>query len=433
MKLKMWIIFSAITAFLVWQAFNSHWFPHIHTDVNVFYSIIASFFSQESWENINTNAYQPGALWFFLLVFKLIPLPPTPDAFLITMVVVNVVLLLLHFSYFLYLENKWSAFIFAFIALGMGPILFFRFELIVSGLCLLSWHLFSKRKSDLSASFFLGLGSAVKVYPIVLFPFYLAEVLQARAIKKVISRMMAFAAGAVLPMIFYFSTGGSWKEFINSLTFNNLKPISLESFWGNIVTLVQKTAGIPIRPAPAYGINGLYSDIFLKAAMVNLIWVVIFALTICWLLWRFRPNNYKNGIIPFIVLLQFVTLSKTPNPQYMWWIFAFLPLVSLSVFSFRERIIVISSTFCALVLTQILYPLYYSEFLEFYFQQKPEYWWVIGVCALRNLLLILVMIYAFKAALSDRIFLAEVKPIDLKNKRQLSPKPIKKRGGKSGR
>jgi hypothetical protein len=433
MKPKMWFLFAGIITFLLWQAFNPHWFAHIRADINVYHWIISNFISQGSWANVDTNAYQPGALWFFLAVSQLIPSPPAQDVFLNAMVFVNVVLLLLHFSYFLYLGNKWSALIFALIALGMGPIIFFRFELLVSGLCLFSWHLFSKRNSDLFASFFLGLGSAVKIYPVVLFPFYLAEGLQAKAIGKVLSNIMAFAAGAVLPIIFYFATGGSWNDFNRSLSFNNLKPISLESFWGNIVTLVQKTAGIPIRPAPAYGVNGLYSDIFLDAHLVNAIWVVIFSLTVLWLLWKFRPNNYRNAVIPFVILLQFVTLSKTPNPQYMWWIFVFLPLVPLSLFSFSGKIIVLSSTFGSLALTQILYPLYYSEFLAFYLNRDRTYWWALAVCILRNLLLILLTIYAFKAALSQDMSLAEAGPNNLKNTKNYSSKPIKKRGRKRGR
>jgi hypothetical protein len=433
MKLKMWLFFAAITVFLLWQAFNAHWFAHIHTDINVFWWISSTFCSQGSWAHIDTNAYQPGALWFFLGVSQLTPAALTRDGFLFAMVLANIVLLLLHFTYFLYLGNKWSAFIFSLIALGMGPIIFFRFELLVSALCLLSWHLFSKRNSDLSASFVLGLGSAVKIYPVVLFPFYLAEVLQAKAIGKVVSRITAFAAGVALPVVMYFATDGSWNELFKSLSFNNLKPISLESFWGNIITLIQKAGGMPVRPAPAYGINGLYSDIFLNAQIVNQIWIVIFSLTVLWLLWKFRPNNYRNVLIPFIVLLQFVALSKTPNPQYMWWIFVFLPLVPLSLFSFRERIIVLASTFCSLVLTQILYPLFYSEFLAFYFTQNRDYWWVFGVCSLRNLLLILIMIYAFKAASSECLVSAKVGSRDIQNEKPFSPKPMKKGGKKRGR
>ena len=156
MKVKSWIFFAVITVILVWQAWNPHWFTHIYTDVSMYHRIIHAFSLQGSWANVNTNAYQPGALWFFWVVAKFIPFPPTLDAFMMAFVFMNVVLLVLHFSYFLYFKNNGAAFVFTLIALGMGPILFFRFELLVSGLCLLSWHLFTKRESDRSAAFFLG-------------------------------------------------------------------------------------------------------------------------------------------------------------------------------------------------------------------------------------------------------------------------------------
>ena len=138
---------------------------------------------------------------------------------------------------------------------------------------------------------------------------------------------MAFAAGAVLPIALYLGMKGSWKELLNSLSFNSLKPISLESFWGNIITLVHKSSGIPIRLVPKFGVNGLHSDIFLNAPKVDLIWVVLSSLTVIWLLWRFWPSHYRNHIIRSSAIRDSFQNSKSTIPVVVPCVFAHSPFV----------------------------------------------------------------------------------------------------------
>jgi len=84
-----------------------------------------------------------------------------------------------------------------------------------------------------------------------------------------------------------------------------------------------------------------------------------------------------NWNVPLVIMLLFLVFSKNLNPQYMWWFMAILP------FTRPSRLIVVL-TFAAALLNQLVFPIFYTAFVDNFFQQNQSYW-IFYLLVLRNL------------------------------------------------
>lgn len=371
---------------LVWQAYHPWWRPHLQTDA-VAYQIQALHFRQTgSWAGLQ-QWYQPAALWFFVLISYLAWPPTHFDHFLAAVIGLNVVLIAAHFYFFARHGHRYSTLFFALILLAFGPIVLYRFELLATLLVIWSWHFWQRRQVPL-AGFLLGLAVAVKVYPIVLLPLFLAESIRTKDWRHGLSLLIWVVEGIALPTAALFLFGSSLADILAGVLFHDFKPVGLEGAWGSFITLVQMALDIPIRMTPGFGVHGLTSDLpLLTNDFLNQVWLIPYSLVFAVVLWLFRRRGYTDPLLALLLLFVFVLFAKVLNFHYILWYLVFLPVVPLFWYRRWEWTLILVLVSLSLVLSQIVYPLYFTEFLEWYYGHT-EYSIFFTIAVVRNLLLV---------------------------------------------
>ncbi len=316
--------------------------------------------------------------------------PRSYDAFLTTIVLLNAFILLLYFVFF-YCGHGHSGAVFALVLLCTGPIVLFRFEPLVAAVTLVAWYLFFKHRWEVAPCFLLGLATIIKVYPVILMPVFLFESMRERRLRALLTGLCAFSIGVALPLVLYSALGGSVEGFMKSVAFHKHKGVLLEGLWANIIVFLQYVAGQPLRVVSNWGIHGLLPDLpVLGLAFFNWFWVLPYTVLMGLLFSTGKEREQMGAFVPFIVILQFVLFSKTPNPQYLWWFVVFFPMIPAGFFMRRERWAATALLACTLILTQVFYPVYYSEFLDFFRKGTPNYF-IFTVNVLRNVCMVLLL------------------------------------------
>lgn len=383
-----WIFLGVVLLILLGQAYHPLWRSHLQVDV-VTYQLRAMHFEQHgSWAGMAYNEYQPGALWYFVLLGWLTSAPEQFDAFLTTTVLANLALITAHFYFFKRHGHPYAPYFFLFILLATGPILFFRFELLVSLIVLWSWYYFAQKKWSTSA-WLLGLAVAIKLYPVVLLPLLVAEAIRNKNWRKFVPAVAWFMFGLLGPVMLLLLFGASLDSIKAGIDFHNLKPVGPEGIWGSTITLLQSWLDIPLRITPGYGVHGLTSDLpFLSNDLLNQAWLFPYGVVLIAIIWLSRRPGYTDPGFAFFLLFIFVLFAKVLNPQYVWWYMVFLPLISWYWYQRTSWMIVLLTVGASLVLTQWVYPLHYSEFLN-WLNGKDSSPTLFYVSVLRNVLLVL--------------------------------------------
>ncbi len=389
-KYELWLLMAVALGAVLFLAYHPWWWPHLQVDVVTFQSRAVHWLTQGSWENLGYNEYQPGALWYFAAMAALTPTPQAFDAFLATFVLVNLLLLFLHALYFYRLYSPAAVRVFLVIAVATGPILLYRFELLVSLLVLLAWHFFTKHKHAAAAAL-LGFSTAMKVYPVLLFIPILAQSMRQRLFRQAVISILAFSLGLLIPVGGLVLAGSSVAEISAALEFHQLKPIGLEGLWGEALVFSHLLTDTPLNITPGYGVHGLSSNwpIF-SSSFLNLVWLIPVGIILVLFFFKYRPAEYTDPLIPFLLLLVFVVASKVVNPQYLWWFVVFLPMLQPARFGRELWSIVLLCAIGALVLTQVVYPLNYTEFLAWFYQPE-ENSQLFFLSVVRNILLIAIL------------------------------------------
>jgi hypothetical protein len=364
-SLTTWLLLPAVLGILVFQAYHPLWRSHLQVDVVTFQLRAAHFLDTGSWANLGYNEYQPGALWFFVLLGRLTPAVHSFDAFLTATVLGNAALLAAHFVFFARFGPRYAPVVFLVLALAAGPILFFRFELLVSLIVLVAWLLHRYRAFS-TAAFLIGVAVAIKVYPGVLLPFVLLAAARER-ISIGVQAGGAFVLGAAIPALSYLALGGSGTALLEALRFHQLKPVGLEGVVGTSIMLLQWVVDVPLRITPGFGVHGFTSDLpLLSNSVLEMLWVFPAGLLFLGIAWRFWRRGLAHPAFAFGLLLVFVILAKVLNPQYLWWFVVFLPWIPRAWWGTLRWRAVVAVSVASLVMTQVVYPVYYSEYLAWF-------------------------------------------------------------------
>jgi hypothetical protein len=190
---------------------------------------------------------------------------------------------------------------------------------------------------------------------------------------------------------------GTLTGLVRSLEFHQRKPVGLEGVWADIVMALQNVAGLPVRITPGYGVQGLTSDLpVLTNRVLNDIWLLPYGIVL-WLIWRSRHQHlFRTPLLPFTILMVFVVFAKVLNPQYLWWFVSFAPLVGRQTVGGWRWLVVIVLLGITAGLSQLVYPLHYSEFLNWFRTGAGSSVWF-TVTVIRNALLLIVTIAAVVA------------------------------------
>jgi hypothetical protein len=384
-----WIVLIFSTAALLWMlwtmAWDPRWLGHLRIDPLVFHTRAVSFLEHASWEKTGTNEYQPGALWYFVAAASGLEDPRHFDAFLQALFVANSLLLCLHILLAAVFGGKHSPWILLILAAASGPILLYRFELLVSLLVLVGW-LFWRSGHFNACGFFMGLAMATKIYPVLIAPLLLGNSWLAGKSRKAASTLIAWGAGLFGMVLSLAVFGAQSRELMSAIRFHFDKPIGIDGFLGSLIPVLQNLLGIPLRMAPRNGIHGFDSDLgVLPTAALGWLWLPI-AMAVILLIFRSQNKTlFPNAGGLFVLFGVYVGLGKLMAPQYTWWAISLLPFVPEGWLSKKEWCAVMLLLVSSLLIGQFVYPLNYSEFIES-FSKSPLENRLFWINALKNLL-----------------------------------------------
>ncbi len=397
------IILSYLFLFLVvitllLLATHPAYYPHLQTDVFVFYQRTSFFISNFYLTNLTGNEYPPGAMLFFILTSPLLLINNSFETYKLVLFIANFILIFFLSVIYIKFTKAENIIIFAIILLFTGPIIFFRFDLLVVALVALSFYLWKEKKTALSL-FLLSFATLIKVYPIIFIPYLLILSYKNNGLNQIVKNFLIYLLGIIfLVSLYLFIFQADIKNLYYSLNYHTLKPIGLESVWATIIMLITYFKnGTNFQIITSEGIWGISSNLQIAPLwLYNYIWIVPLALLHLWFIKKIN-NKLLNFDIKFclINILLFLLFSKVIAPQYILWFSLLLPLVDIKNLIFKtEWIINLFLILLIVFLYQYIYPLNYSEWLNM-FKLNMGIAPLFLINALRNFLLVLLAVRLF--------------------------------------
>jgi hypothetical protein len=380
-----------VSAFaLYWGAWHPWWYNHAVVDPIVYWNRAGHYFNAGwSWHDLGLNEYPPGALWFFALVMLISGTEPL-EYFLGHLMVFNILLLGVHIFLARIFVSERAAWVMLFLGVLVGPILLHRFELLVSLLVLCAWLRWRAGNFGWGA-FFLGLATATKVYPLLLAPLLGVAALRKKGFLGGAQVLAAWVAGVTLPAGLLYLGGSNLGDMVSSFRFHLDKPFGVEGLLGSGIPIMQWLAGIPLRMAPRNGVHGFDVDLPAGSAFaMEWLWLPVI-LAMLWGILRLPRSEYcASAPALFVLFGWYVLLGKLTTPQYAWWALPFLALTPrewMPQATWRGILFLVTA---ALLGSQVVYPVFYSEFLQ-EFAGNPLEGRIFWINAIKNLLWLVVL------------------------------------------
>lgn len=392
------IIFVIATVVLVsYLAYRPEWHAELMGDPKYYYSLANYFFNHYSLLGFKDPiAYPPAANVFFLSMGLIFPWSSSFSTYETTLVIMNILFLLaLALIYWKFNHSLTSLVVFGLLMISAGPLILFRFDLLVVLLTALAIVSFHKSRSYL-AVFYLALATMAKIFPVVLLPYFLLLILKKQngfknAFKIGCLYLLTILVSLIAYMYFFGDPPSSVAAMLN---YNFTKSVHIESPLGSLLTLITIISNRPwphtlnfinglfVLP-PEYLLGHLRIYRFTNSASLIFIYVLIF------LTWKQLKKIEVATCLTIILTL--LVASQVVSPQYLIWPFFLVPLIGATWFSTLRWKINLVLICLAFLLTQYVYPLNYPDFIfNFYYGGKESA--VFWVNLFRNLCLILLAI-----------------------------------------
>ncbi len=374
-KIALLFLAQLVLTIIFLQSHNPVWRGHLEVDVYNYYTKQVEVFLQSfSFINLQNNEILPGTLIFLFtpLLFNLFGTASlTYLNYLMSFLLVNILLLFLHLYLYFSQRPLINSYLYLILLLALGPILLFRFELMVSLLVLLGFLAYKKKKTYLSF-FLLGFAVSLKVYPIIFLPYLLLLLFFKKQYKKIFLSLSFFFIALMAAALSFFILGGNLEQLATSLSFHAKKPISIESTYGVVLTAKSLlTAGKPPALIGGYGVWGIV-DRLNNSVWLN--WYWIFSLLGFYIFLYFKNFFHlqvKAGIFMLLGIL-FLIFSKNLHPQYLFWFMSFIPLLKTSKKYFFDYLIIFFIAVIIALINQFIYPILYSQFLDQFYNQGHQ-------------------------------------------------------------
>lgn len=363
-------IIAIVTFLLVfWAARLPLWSAHLQVDVWISWLRVSHYFENgRTFAGMMGNEILPATLMYILAPVGLIPVGwLSYQTYLPATLILNMIPLGITW----YLVNNRKMFL-SFLLL-LGPILLFRFDGVVTLLLIGAFIAFNKSARGVSGAL-LGIATGMKVFPILFFPYLILILLKTKSYMEIGRFIASFLSALVLPVLIFLWMGGSLIQVQSALSFHSQKLISIESIPGSLITgygLLVTGSPPPLIPG-----NGIWSvpgphEIF------NKIWLIPIAILYIFIL--IRPVYIKRfeWWVPISLMLTFLVFSKNLNPQYVWWFMVLLPFVNPGKWVWGLTLVVALTN-------QLVYPVFYTTFIEDFYRSNQEYW-IYFVLLARNL------------------------------------------------
>jgi hypothetical protein len=254
-----------------------------------------------------------------------------------------------------------------------GPIVANRFDIAVA-LVMAAFMCCLVRRSWWQAGVVLGIGFALKLTPIILFPLVLVLM---RKRLHMLTTAIAFAFAAVAPFLPHLMRAGSAVGFVFS--YHGKRPLQIESILSTPYLLRQVLGLGTVAVRSSYGSQGIVAPGTSTLAALSP-WLMATGLTMLYgFLWRRRRQLRASwGDLPTAALalvLVCVCTSKVLSPQFLVWIFPLVALVAAGKRSAHKQIGIL--LLVVILLTQVEFPSSYWGLVAL----KP---WPVALVASRN-------------------------------------------------
>jgi uncharacterized membrane protein len=259
--------------------------------------------------------------------------------------------------------------------LALGPLALHRYDLYAAAFAIGAVAALVHGRRQLGFVV-LGLGTAAKIFPIVLVPLAYLQVARAAGVREARRGLAAFAvalAVVVLPFV-ALSPGGVWF----SIRRQTGRALQLETLGSSVLLVAHAIGDYAMHPrfgSGSWNLAGTLPDVLagLQTALQLLAWllvVVVFA----------RGNRGREQLLvgAAAAVAVWVLLGKVLSPQYLLWL---VPLVALCVGRKPTKLAFPVGLLAAIGLTRAVYPGRYDELIRL--DALP-----IALLAARNALLI---------------------------------------------
>lgn len=389
---------------LYWQGYNHLWRGHLEIDTWNYFLKIEDFIKTGSFFTAIGNEILPATTMFIFLPSLFIRWHP----FLYSNYLMSffmVVFLVLGLHWYLVQKNSsfWQTLMFLSLLLIFGPINLFRFDGLAAFLVVLGLILFRQDRFGL-AGLFLGLTTAVKIYPIIFLPYLLLIFFSRRQFKSMSIFLLIFGLAIINPILIFINFGGQISQIIEGLNFHNLKYVSIESLPGSFLTLWNLlTLSYPPRLIGGYGVWGITTPLIagLGLDFFNRFWLVPVAIFYLFLTRQKKLLKEINFGIIFSLTILFLVFSKNLHAQYIWWFMSIFPFIRIQAAKKWEYLLMFILLIFISVFNQIMYPLFYTQFFVDFYQHNQHYE-VYYALLIRNILIVYLLVISLKYAFQNK-------------------------------
>ena len=206
----------------------------------------------------------------------------------------------------------------------LGGVILTRFDLVPAALVALAAGLMATGRLR-SAAFVVGVGIAVKLYPVVLVPLLAIAAWRRRGRREAVVVVALAAAPAVAVYVPFLILGadGVLDSFGRQLG----RPLQIESLGAGVLLALHHAVGMPLDWSSGSGSQNLTGTTAGAVAVLQGI-AQIAALALVWVGFARGPASTERLLrFAAAALVAFVALSKVLSPQYLVWLVLLVPLV----------------------------------------------------------------------------------------------------------
>ena len=369
MRQFVWVFLIVILGGLVYLGSLKPYREHLLYDVSVYYQRSLYFFENGQLTNV-PNEYLPVAWTYFIAYSPTFFYSNSLEIFEKVFAIGNCVLLIV-LGWLIYKhQGSLSLLLFAGLLICVGPIVLYRFEILVILTTTLALLRFQKHDFNGSAMM-LGVGTMTKLYPVLLLPYFMILAFKQKGIYNSLKYLGTFLATIIVVTLFYFFiTQTSFSELSFSLDFHKDKPVGLESpiaALHHLVNYFNTGIGAPIVARHnTWGVDDAY--LLLPMPILTYLWIIPVGLMYLWLVLSKTKQAHFLFVITF--LSSFFIFSKLFTPQYWLWVLFLLPFLPIR---FKKYWALVVAAALAAAITQFIYPLHYFDFLGYFYSQNTNF------------------------------------------------------------
>ncbi len=207
----------------------------------------------------------------------------------------------------------------------LGGVILTRFDLVPAAFVALAAGLMATGRLR-SAAFVVGVGIAVKLYPVVLVPLLAIAAWRRRGRREAVVVIALAAAPAVAVYLPFLILGadGVLDSFGRQLG----RPLQIESLGAGVLLALHHAVGMPLEWSSGSGSQNLTGTTAGVVAVLQGI-AQIAALALVWVGFARGPATTERLLrYAAAALVAFVALSKVLSPQYLVWLVLLVPLVA---------------------------------------------------------------------------------------------------------